>query len=50
MFGGFFANSNSYLPVLGLFRFLSPVYYANCAILIAQWQTASGVSYQAALD
>jgi ABC-type multidrug transport system permease subunit len=35
LFGGFFINSSSYPWWLAWVRFTSPVYYANCAILIA---------------
>jgi hypothetical protein len=38
LFGGYFVNSASYPWWLGWVRFTSPVYYANCAILISQWR------------
>ena len=40
LFGGLFVNSDSYsIAALGYIRYLSPVFYANCAMLIAQWKT-----------
>lgn len=35
MFGGFFANSNTYTAAVAWMKYISPVYYANCGILIA---------------
>lgn len=46
LFGGFFANSNSYHFVwLGWFRYISPIYYANCGILLADYRTAPNPIY-----
>jgi ABC-type multidrug transport system permease subunit len=45
MFGGFFANSNTYIAGFGLLKNISPVYYANSAILLAQWRTDPGFTY-----
>lgn len=35
LFGGLFVNSTSYPVWLGWLKYLSPIYYANCGILIA---------------
>lgn len=45
MFGGLFVNSNSYPAYLNWLKYLSPIYYANSGILLAQWQTEQGFSY-----
>jgi ABC-type multidrug transport system permease subunit len=51
LFGGLFVNSNSYPVYLVWLKYLSPIYYANCGILLAQWRTdTSAPSYNIALD
>lgn len=39
LFGGLFVNSDSFPPWLGWVKYTSPVYYANCAMLLAEWRT-----------
>lgn len=51
MFGGFFANSNSYVNFIAWLKYISPVYYANCGILISNWKTNyASPNYNFALD
>jgi len=49
LFGGMFLNSNSYPVWIGWMKYLSPIYFANCGVLLAQWQTAEEIQYQYAL-
>lgn len=37
LFGGFFINSSSYPPVVGLLKYLTPMYFSNAAIMRANW-------------
>jgi len=40
LFGGLFINTTSMPAYISWIRWTSPVYYANCGILLAQWRTA----------
>jgi|694.fasta_scaffold68550_2 ATP-binding cassette subfamily G (WHITE) protein 1 len=40
LFGGLFINTTSMPSYLSWIRWTSPVYYANCGMLLAQWRTA----------
>ena len=46
LFGGLYINSNSYPAWLGWVRYISPVYYANCGMLLAEWRTHPEVPIQ----
>lgn len=51
LFGGLFVNSNSYPSYLVWLKYISPIYYANCGILLSQWRTDySSPAYQMALN
>lgn len=51
MFGGFFINSSSFVAFIAWMKYISPIYYANCGILIAQWKTdLSSPTYGIALN
>jgi hypothetical protein len=51
LFGGFFANNTGYtIAALGYLRFISPIYYANCGILLADYRTADIPAYTRALS